>query len=100
MTINEIQFFVYIMASSKSGSIYTGLTSDITGRVWEHKNKVHPNSHTAKYNITRLVYYEQFEEAEAAIDREKLIKSKPRAYRIKLIEKDNPNWSELYHTLD
>ena len=99
MTINEKQFFVYIMASSKNGSIYTGLTSDITGRVWEHKNKVHPNSHTAKYNITRLVYYEQFEDAEAAIDREKLIKSKPRAYRVKLIEKENPNWSELYHRL-
>ena len=88
------------MASYKNGSIYTGLTSDLTGRVWEHKNKVHPKSHTAKYNITRLVYFEQFEEAEAAIDREKLIKSKTRAYRIKLIEKDNPNWSELYNTLD
>ena len=88
------------MASYKNGSIYTGLTSDLTGRVWEHKNKVHPKSHTAKYKITRLVYFEQFEEAEAAIDREKLIKSKTRAYRIKLIEKDNPNWSELYNTLD
>ena len=98
--MNEKQFFVYIMASYKNGSIYTGLTSDLTGRVWEHKNKVHPKSHTAKYNITRLVYFEQFEEAEAAIDREKLIKSKTRAYRIKLIEKDNPNWSELYNTLD
>ena len=98
--MNEKQFFVYIMASYKNGSIYTGLTSDLTGRVWEHKNKVHPKSHTAKYNITRLVYFEQFEEAEAAIDREKLIKSKTRAYRIKLIEKDNPNWSELYNSLD
>ena len=88
------------MASYKNGSIYTGLTSDLTGRVWEHKNKVHPKSHTAKYNITRLVYFEQFEDAEAAIDREKLIKSKTRAYRIKLIEKDNPNWSELFNTLD
>lgn len=100
MTIQEKQFFVYIMASYKNGSIYTGLTSDLTGRVWEHKNKVHPNSHTSRYNITRLVYYEQFEDIEAAIDREKLIKSKARAYRIKLIEKDNPNWSELYNTLD
>ena len=98
--MNEKQFFVYIMASYRNGSIYTGLTSDLTGRVWEHKNKVHPKSHTAKYNITRLVYFEQFEEAEAAIDREKLIKSKTRAYRIKLIEKDNPNWSELYNSLD
>ena len=100
MTINNKQFFVYIMASSKNGSIYTGMTSDITGRVWEHKNKVHPNSHTVKYYITRLVYFEQYEDAETAIDREKLIKSKSRAYRIKLIEKDNPDWSELYHTLD
>jgi putative endonuclease len=76
------------------------MTSDLTGRVWEHKNKVYPNSHTAKYNIKRLVYFEQYDDAETAIDREKLIKSKSRAYRVKLIEKDNPTWSELYHRLD
>ena len=98
--MKEKQFFVYIMASSKNGSIYTGITSNLAGRVWEHKNKCDPKSHTSKYNITRLVYYEQFEDAEAAIDREKLIKSKTRAYRVKLIEADNPNWSELYHRLD
>ena len=64
------------------------------------KIKSNPKSHTSKYNITRLVYYEQYENAEAAIDREKLIKSKSRAYRIKLIETNNPDWSELYHRLD
>ena len=93
-------FFVYILASYKNGSIYTGMTSDLLGRIFEHKNRTYPQSYTARYNIKRLVYYEQCETAEAAIDREKFIKKQTRAYRINLIEKDNPDWSELYDTLN
>jgi len=97
--MSEKTVFLYILASQKNGSLYTGITNDLTTRVLEHKNKIHPKSHLAKYNITRLVYFEPHETADAAIDREKFIKKQRRAYKIKLIETNNPNWAELYWRL-
>ena len=92
----ENAYFVYILASYKNGTLYIGVTSDLIGRVHDHKNKIHPNSFTAKYNVHRLVYYEQFENIDAAIDREKFLKKQKRAYKIRRIEKDNPHWEDLY----
>ena len=92
----ERAYFIYILASHKNGTLYIGVTSDLVGRVYDHKNKVHPTSFTAKYNVQRLVYYEQFEDINAAIDREKFVKKQKRAYKIRCIEKENPHWEDLY----
>lgn len=93
---HDLNFYVYIMASHKNGSIYTGMTNDLIRRVQEHKSKANLKSHTAKYNITRLVYFEIFNTAEDAILREKFVKKLTRARRVKLIEADNLQWHELY----
>jgi putative endonuclease len=87
------QFYVYIMAS-KSRVIYTGVTSNLQRRVYEHKNKLIPGF-TSKYNVNRLVYYETTSEAKAAIAREKQIKGWLREKKIALIEADNPAWRDL-----
>ena len=92
----ENSYFVYILASHKNGTLYIGVTRDLIERVHDHKNKIHPNSFTAKYNVHRLVYYEPFESIYAAIDREKFLKKQKRAYKIRRIEKDNPDWEDLY----
>jgi len=92
----DLNFYVYIMASHKNGSIYTGVTNDLIRRVGEHKSAKNPNSHTSKHNIKRLVYFEIFNSAEDAILREKFVKKLTRARRIKIIEADNPNWQELF----
>ena len=93
---HDLNVYVYIMASHKNGAIYTGMTNDLIRRVQEHKAKKNPKSHTSKYNITRLVYFEIFNSAEEAIDREKFVKKLTRARRVTLIETDNPNWHELF----
>ena len=97
--MREKSFFVYILASQKNGSLYTGMTNALQTRTLEHKNKANSKSHMAKYNITRLVYYEHHDTPDSAIDREMFIKKHTRKYKIKLIEKDNPDWSELYWRL-
>ena len=93
------QYFVYILANRKNGSLYVGVTDDLIGRVWQHKNKVYTRSFTARYNIDKLVYYEIFEDIYEAISREKQIKNLLRYKKILLIEKNNPNWEDLYDTL-
>lgn len=90
MSIFDKEMFVYLLASQKNGSLYIGVTNNLVRRVNEHKEDYHPNSHSSKYNIKRLVYYESFDTAETAIAREKFLKKQKRAYKIKLIEKDNP----------
>ena len=92
----DLNFYVYIMASHKNGSMYTGMTNDLIRRVEEHKSGLNPNSHTTRYNIKRLVYFEIFNSAEDTILREKFVKKLTRAKRVKLIETDNPNWQELF----
>ena len=92
----EHAYFVYILASQKNGTLYIGVTSDLVGRIHEHKTKIHPKSFTARYNIGRLVYYEQFEDINSAIEREKFLKKQKRAYKIRLIEKDNLAWEDLH----
>lgn len=85
---------VYILASKKNGTLYTGVTSDLIRRIWEHKN--HIRSHFAsRYDCKHLVYYELFSNMCDAIKREKQIKGGSRSKKIKLIEKTNPYWKDL-----
>ena len=87
------QYYVYIMAS-RSGVLYTGVTSDINRRVGEHKEGQIPGF-TKKYKVNRLVYYESMQEVNAAIAREKQIKGWRREKRVQLIETINPGWDDL-----
>lgn len=92
------QFYVYILASKRNGTLYIGVTSDLPKRTSEHKQEIH-KGFTSKYGIKILVYYEVYEDAENAIHREKRLKKYTRAAKLKLIEKDNPNWQDLYETI-
>lgn len=87
--------YVYIMASKKYGTLYTGVTTDLIKRVWEHTNGV-TQGFTKKYDIKTLVWYEVHEDINAAIAREKNIKAWQRAWKIEAIEKMNPLWKDLY----
>ena len=89
------RFFVYIMASKRNGTLYTGVTSDLVRRVWEHKNDCAPGF-TSQYGVKRLVYYEVCDDAESAIMREKRIKKWERKWKLRLIEEKNPVWRDLY----
>jgi putative endonuclease len=91
-------FFVYLLASQPHGTLYTGMTDDLIRRIWEHKNKLVPGF-TAKYGVNRLIWYEAHQTREAAWAREKQIKEWRRAWKIQLIEKDNPHWIDLYPSL-
>jgi putative endonuclease len=86
---------VYIMASRKNGTLYTGVTADLARRVWEHRDKVVPGF-TARYGVTRLVWYREFDDIEIAIAEEKRIKRWRRAWKIQMIERMNPEWEDLY----
>ena len=93
-----MQCAVYIMASKLNTVLYTGVTSGLQGRVWQHKEKL-VEGFTKKYNITKLVYYETTESIESAIMREKQIKGWIRAKKIALVESMNPSWKDLYDEL-
>jgi len=86
---------VYLLTNRPYGTLYTGVTSDLPGRIWQHKNTV-TTGFSAKYNLTRLVYFELFQDMYQAISREKQIKAGSREAKIRLIEKTNPAWSDLY----
>lgn len=94
----EKNFCVYILASKRNGTLYVGVTSDLLGRIWQHKSKV-ADGFTAKYGVNRLVYYESHPNAESAIRREKQLKKWRREWKIQLIESLNPDWRELYDDL-
>ena len=89
------QAFVYILASKRNGTLYTGVTSNLFKRMYEHKTKVHPQSFTAKYAVDRLVWYVAGDDITVAIELEKKIKNRNRAWKVALIEKTNPNWKDL-----
>jgi len=90
---------VYIITNKRNAVFYTGVTSDILGRIWEHKNKKYPNSFTAKYHCDKLVYYEFYPHIEEAIAAEKLIKGGSRNSKMLLITAMNPEWKDLYKVL-
>ncbi|WP_063995234.1 GIY-YIG nuclease family protein [Bradyrhizobium sp.] len=91
-------YCVYILASRRDGAIYVGVTNDLIRRVYEHQIKAVPGF-TAKYNITRLVWFETYDDPVSAITREKELKKWKRAWKIQLIEKDNPNWDDRYESI-
>ena len=86
---------VYILASKRHGTLYTGVTSDLVQRVWQHKSDV-VEGFTKRYRVHTLVWFEIHQTMDSAIAREKAIKEWKRAWRIELIEKSNPTWSDLY----
>lgn len=90
--------YVYILASKRNGTLYTGVTSDLIQRIYQHKEKIY-GGFTAKYDVNLLVYYEAHEDIYEAILREKRIKRWRRAWKLELIEKENPNWEDLYEHL-
>ena len=89
---------VYMMASKKHGTIYTGVTSRLPGRAFDYREGL-IEGFTKKYGVHRLVWYEPHESMVAAIRREKRIKKYPREWKINLIERDNPNWDDLFPAL-
>jgi putative endonuclease len=87
---------VYILASKRHGTLYVGVTSDLCGRVWDHKNGS-VSGFTKKYGVKQLVWFETHDVMESAITREKQIKEWRRGWKIELIEKLNPAWLDLYN---
>ena len=87
-------YAVYILATRKDGPLYVGVTNDLERRIAEHKSHA-IKGHTAKFNIDRLVYVETFDDPNQAIEREKVLKKWRRAWKVALIEKENPAWTDL-----
>jgi putative endonuclease len=82
------------MTNRRNGTLYTGVTSDLRRRVWQHKNKALPGF-SAQYGLNRLVYFEEYRDISRAIDREKQIKAGSRTKKLGLIERENPGWNDL-----
>ena len=89
---------VYMLASRRHGTIYLGVTNNLSRRVWEHKTKVF-KGFTERYGVDRLVWYEEYDDPSEAIAREKALKKWRRDWKIRLIEEFNPLWTDLYETL-
>ena len=91
---------VYLITNQNNTVIYTGVTSELKSRIYDHKTKKHSDSFTAKYNCNKLVYFENFSTIIEAIAREKQIKGGSRKKKLELINKFNPGWNDLYETLE
>ena len=91
-------YYVYILASRRNGTLYVGVTSDLTQRVYAHRNDL-TEGFTKKYGVHMLVYFEECDERESAIRREKQIKEWKRRWKLELIEEANPDWEDLYETI-
>jgi len=89
------EYYVYILASKRNGTLYTGWTNDLVRRVYEHKNDF-VKGFTKKYSVHTSVYFEQCDDYDAALRREKQIKEWKRKWKLELIEKANPLWQDLY----
>ena len=86
--------WVYILASGRNGTLYVGVTADLAARLWTHRNE--PSGFVKRYGVTRLVHVEEYPTIDEAIAREKAIKKWNRAWKLRLIEQDNPEWEDLY----
>ncbi len=89
------QYWVYILASRPGGAIYVGVTSNLVRRIAEHKGGLVPG-HTRRYGINKLVHFEEYDDIQLALQREKNMKHWPRAYKTRLIAQSNPAWRDLY----
>ena len=103
MSLNTIyniknQYYIYILANKRNGTLYIGVTSNLVKRAYEHKSSI-IDGFTKKYNIHKLVYYEISDDIESAIRREKQLKKWNRKWKLELIEKNNPKWKDLYFGL-
>lgn len=87
--------YLYIMASQRNGTLYVGVTSDLVGRVWQHREGTVPGF-TKRHGVKTLVYYEAYDDIADAIAREKAIKKWRRKWKLRLIEAPNPDWRDLY----
>ncbi|CAG1000374.1 hypothetical protein GPROT1_03826 [Gammaproteobacteria bacterium] len=92
------QYYVYILASQRNGTLYIGMTNNLPRRIWEHKNDL-VEGFTQQYGVHCLVWYEVAGTALTAIEREKQLKKWNRAWKVRLIEKMNPEWRDLYDEL-
>ena len=92
------EYYVYVLANQRNGTLYVGVTSNLIKRIWEHKNKA-VEGFTQKYNVDKLVYFEQYSDPENAIKREKRLKKYNRQWKVELIAKENPEWRDLYTEL-
>ncbi len=91
----RFQYYVYILASGRNGTLYIGMSNNVVRRIWEHKQGI-VDGFTKKYKVNRLVHYEVYDAPYGAIQREKQLKKWERAWKLELIEKDNPDWRDLY----
>jgi putative endonuclease len=91
-------YYVYVLASKRNGTLYIGVTNDIMRRIYEHKNN-HVAGFTSRYGVHTLVHYEQFNDVRYAIQREKQLKKLNRKWKLELIEKSNPDWLDLSNNL-
>ncbi|WP_452599275.1 GIY-YIG nuclease family protein [Pontimicrobium sp. MEBiC01747] len=91
-----MKWYVYILTNKKQGVLYIGFTKDLRRRIYQHKNKAHPTTFSARYNLDKLVYFESFEDEKEARLKEKQMKKWNRGWKIELIEKMNPHWMDLY----
>ncbi len=87
-------YYVYILASQRNGTLYIGMTNNLQRRVFEHKTG-NIKGFTQKYGVSMLIYFEEFQQVAQAIKREKNLKKWKRAWKLKLIEEENPNWNDL-----
>ena len=89
--------WVYIMTNRPNGTLYVGVTADLSRRVWEHREGM-ADGFTKRYGLKRLVYAERHDEIQTAIQREKTMKHWPRAWKVRLILASNPEWNDLYQS--
>ena len=94
-----MNYYVYILASATNYTVYIGVTSDLIRRVYEHRKHLDPDSFTSKYDVYKLVYFEQTNDVKAALEREKQLKGWRRSKKNALIESMNPEWKDLYPEL-
>jgi putative endonuclease len=94
----ERTYYLYILASRKHGTLYIGVTGDLARLLWEHREGV-IEGFTTRYGVSGLVYYEAFGDIRAAIQREKTMKKWPRQWKVNVIERDNPHWTDLFPAL-
>ena len=93
-----MSFYVYLLASGPHGTLYCGSTDDLVARVWQHREKVTPGF-TSRYGVDRLVWFEVHDSRDGAFTRERRIKEWPRAWKLRLIERENPDWCDLWEEL-
>ena len=90
---------VYILASNRNGTLYIGVTADLRARIWQHRTGT-DKAFTQRYNVGQLVHFELYDSLENAILREKRLKKWRRAWKLDLIEKHNPDWNDLFDSLN